>query len=58
MNFSYPSNLQEFLSANDEWVRSMASNPKEDVEYWEQVNLVVSQFEGMYEGNFTLENFL
>lgn len=60
MNFSYPIELEEWISENDLWVRTMASvvtKNSPELLYWEQVSLTLSQFDGIYEGSIFLTKY-
>jgi len=35
--FSFPPKLKQFITANDQWYRSMAKNPTENKDFWRQV---------------------
>jgi len=42
--------FRTFVTNNDNWVRKNAANPTENVQYWQQVNLVLQQFDGVVDG--------
>lgn len=48
--FPMPQKLNDFILAQDKWVRSNAQNPSENVDYWKQVGLVLKQLDGLFDG--------
>eukprot|EP00240_Pyramimonas_obovata_P000938 CAMPEP_0118943100 /NCGR_PEP_ID=MMETSP1169-20130426/37522_1 /TAXON_ID=36882 /ORGANISM="Pyramimonas obovata, Strain CCMP722" /LENGTH=601 /DNA_ID=CAMNT_0006888257 /DNA_START=125 /DNA_END=1927 /DNA_ORIENTATION=- len=42
--------LLEFVRENDEWVRAKAAEKRQEDEYWQAVQGVLDQFDGMLEG--------
>jgi hypothetical protein len=55
MNSSYPEDLLTFMTENDQWVRDQVQqnavdDDSEDGQYWSQVELVIAQLDGIYDG--------
>jgi len=51
LSFGVPmKTIVDFVIAQDEWVRTMANNMKDIDQYWAQVHLTVTQFDGIIVG--------
>jgi len=47
---NFPSALLNFVKTNMKWVRTQVTTSKEHIEYWQQVHLVLRQFDGLLQG--------